>query len=131
GGGHRPLPGRARGAWDRDRHVVRPAVGTVPPRLSGDLRLGEGSGRRRRARLVVRPGPGGRRSAVSEMAAAYAQGAQAWAEGPTRIYERLARVLVDFSPVPLAGRLVLDLGSGTGAGSRAAIAAGARVIAAD
>ncbi|HLY36161.1 MAG TPA: class I SAM-dependent methyltransferase, partial [Candidatus Limnocylindria bacterium] len=55
----------------------------------------------------------------------------AWAVGPARVYGRLAELLVDFSPVPLGGRLVLDLGSGTGDGSRAALSAGALVIAAD
>lgn len=68
---------------------------------------------------------------MSDLAHAYAHGARAWAEGPTRVYGRLAQVLVDFSPVSLAGRAVLDLGSGTGAGSRAALAEGARVVAAD
>jgi SAM-dependent methyltransferase len=47
------------------------------------------------------------------------------------MYERLAGLLVQFSPVPLDGQLVLDLGSGTGAGSRAALSVGARVIGAD
>jgi SAM-dependent methyltransferase len=47
------------------------------------------------------------------------------------VYRRLAERLVAFSPVPLEGRRVLDLGSGTGEGSRAALAAGARVIATD
>jgi len=43
----------------------------------------------------------------------------------------LAERLVEFSPTSLDGRTLLDLGSGTGEGSRAARAAGARVIAAD
>lgn len=47
------------------------------------------------------------------------------------MYQPLAEFLVDFSPVPFGGQRVLDLGSGTGAGSRAALAAGARVVAAD
>jgi SAM-dependent methyltransferase len=68
---------------------------------------------------------------LSTVGAAYSTGASAWADGPTRLYQRLAELLVDFSPVPFGGRLVLDLGSGTGAGSRAALSAGARVIAAD
>ena len=65
------------------------------------------------------------------MGAAYSAGATAWADGPTRVYQRLAELLVAFSPVPLAGRLVLDLGSGTGVGTRAAQAAGARLVATD
>jgi SAM-dependent methyltransferase len=39
--------------------------------------------------------------------------------------------LVDASPVPLAGRTVLDVGAGTGAASLAAAAVGARVVAID
>lgn len=62
---------------------------------------------------------------------AYSAGALAWTQGPARVYERLAALLVDFGPVPLRDSLVLDLGSGTGAGSRAAVAAGARVVGAD
>jgi SAM-dependent methyltransferase len=68
---------------------------------------------------------------LSALGAAYSAGASAWAEGPARVYRRLAELLVDFSPVPLDGRRVLDLGSGTGDGSSAALSAGARVIATD
>jgi SAM-dependent methyltransferase len=68
---------------------------------------------------------------VTAIGAAYSAGAAAWADGPTRVYQRLAELLVAFSPVPLVGRFVLDLGSGTGAGSIAAQAAGARVVATD
>ena len=65
------------------------------------------------------------------MADAYTVGATAWADGPSRVYGPLANQLVAFSPRPLAGALVLDLGSGTGLGSQAALAAGARVVATD
>ena len=52
--------------------------------------------------------------------------------GPGSMYEPLARSLVAAAPVPLAGRLVLDLGAGTGVAGRAALAAGARrVVGAD
>jgi SAM-dependent methyltransferase len=68
---------------------------------------------------------------VTVVGDAYSAGASVWADGPTLVYGRLAELLVAFSPVPLDGRLVLDLGSGTGVGSHAALAAGARVIAAD
>jgi SAM-dependent methyltransferase len=55
-----------------------------------------------------------------------------WADGPERAYAVLAQALVACSPVPLAGRRVLDLGAGTGVAGRAALAAGAsRVVAAD
>jgi SAM-dependent methyltransferase len=47
------------------------------------------------------------------------------------VYGRLARLLVEFSPEPLRGRSVLDLGSGTGEGSRAARGAGSEVVATD
>jgi SAM-dependent methyltransferase len=68
---------------------------------------------------------------LSSVSAAYSAGASAWGSGPAPMYERLAGLLVAFSPEPLDGRLVLDLGSGTGAGSRAAQSVGARVIGAD
>jgi len=68
---------------------------------------------------------------LNVVGAAYSVGASAWAVGPARVYGPLATHLVEFSPVPLRGRRVLDLGSGTGLGSRAALCAGARVIAAD
>ena len=55
-----------------------------------------------------------------------------WAGGPGSMYAPLARSLVAAAPVPLAGRLVLDLGAGTGVASQAALAAGARrVVGAD
>lgn len=63
------------------------------------------------------------------LVAAYSAGADAWARGPMRIYARLAEELVARSPVPLAGRRVLDLGAGTGSASRAA--QGAHVVAVD
>ena len=48
------------------------------------------------------------------------------------MYDRLAAALIAAAPVPLAGRRVLDLGAGTGAAGRAALAAGAaQVVAAD
>jgi SAM-dependent methyltransferase len=68
---------------------------------------------------------------VSSVADAYSAGATAWAEGPAHIYARLAEELVAFSPSVLSGAAVLDLGSGTGAGSIAASAVGAQVIAVD
>lgn len=59
------------------------------------------------------------------VAAAYSATAEAWHRGPDRIYDRLARVLVAASPVSLEGARVLDVGAGTGAVSRAVLAAGA------
>lgn len=65
------------------------------------------------------------------LTSAYSATGGAWQAGPGRVYDRLAEVLLDHSPVPLAGSLVLDLGAGTGAASRAALARGARVVAMD
>ncbi len=48
-----------------------------------------------------------------------------------RVYEPLAAALVAASPVRLSGRVVLDLGAGTGAASRAVLAAGGRPLAFD
>ncbi|MEY2459073.1 MAG: demethylmenaquinone methyltransferase / 2-methoxy-6-polyprenyl,4-benzoquinol methylase [Acidimicrobiaceae bacterium] len=80
---------------------------------------------------MVRPRDRSRAAPLNPLAEAYSDGAAAWADGPTRVYGRLAQMLVDFSPVSLTGRSVLDLGSGTGEGSRAASAAGAHVMATD
>ena len=64
--------------------------------------------------------------------AGYDAAAGEWADGPGLMYAQLARVLVAAAPVPLAGRLVLDLGAGAGVAGRAALAAGARhVVGAD
>ena len=70
-------------------------------------------------------------AATVEIGAAYSAAGEAWQRGAAPIYDRMAEVVVGQSPVPLAGRLVLDVGSGTGAVSRAVIAVGGRVIAAD
>src|SRR6478736_1201893 len=68
---------------------------------------------------------------MSTLADAYSDGAEAWAAGPVRIYVVLAELLVDCSPIALRGRRVLDLGTGTGAASRPAVAKGASVTALD
>ncbi len=62
---------------------------------------------------------------------AYSRTGAAWDAGPGRIYDRLSHELVALAPGGVAAD-VLDLGAGTGAASRAAIAAGAtRVVAID
>jgi len=61
------------------------------------------------------------------VADAYSAGAAAWARGPMRVYGKLAELLVARADV--RGRDVLDLGTGTGAASRAAH--GANVVAVD
>ena len=82
-------------------------------------------------------GQGGRGSTpapelTAGLRAGYEAAAGDWASGPGRMYTRLAEALVAAAPVPLAGCRVLDLGAGTGAAGRAALAAGAgQVVAAD
>jgi SAM-dependent methyltransferase len=61
----------------------------------------------------------------------YRGAAPGWASGAERVYLPLAHALVAWSPVELRGQLVLDAGSGTGAGSKALTAVGARPIALD
>lgn len=73
----------------------------------------------------------GLRPAPAGVAAAYSATGAAWQAGPGRVYDRLADVLVEASPVALAGRLVLDVGSGTGAAGRAVQRAGGRPVACD
>ncbi len=66
------------------------------------------------------------------LAAAYSATGGAWQQGPGRIYDRLAEAVVARSRGSLGGCRVLDLGAGTGAASRAALAAGAaQVVAVD
>jgi len=72
------------------------------------------------------------RRAPAELTAGYDAAADGWDTGPGPIYEPLAQALVAAAPVPLTGRVVLDLGAGTGAAGRAALSAGARqLVAAD
>ncbi len=54
-----------------------------------------------------------------------------WETGAGLVYRPLAGALLAASPIPLAGRLVLDVGTGTGAVAEAAAARGAHVVAAD
>ena len=62
---------------------------------------------------------------------AYSATGAAWRDGPQRVYQRLADVLVAASPIALAGELVVDVGAGTGAASNAIGRAGGRPIALD
>ena len=54
-----------------------------------------------------------------------------WAGGATLVYGPIAVEMVDMSPHPLAGRRVLDAGTGTGVAADALIAHGARLVATD
>jgi len=71
---------------------------------------------------------GGTAELTAGLRAGYDAAADEWADGPGQMYAQLARVLVAAAPVPLAGRLVLDLGAGAGVAGRAALAAGARQV---
>jgi ubiquinone/menaquinone biosynthesis C-methylase UbiE len=77
---------------------------------------------------LTRRGASGFASAVAE---AYDATADRWATGPARVYDRMAEVLVDRTPVRLEGRTVLDVGAGTGAAARAVRRAGGRPLAFD
>lgn len=61
----------------------------------------------------------------------YGDAAEGWASGAELVYSPLAAALVESSPEDLAGALVLDVGAGTGAGSRALLDVGADPIAVD
>lgn len=61
----------------------------------------------------------------------YAGAAASWASGAAHVYGPLAADLVDAVPHPLAGRLALDAGAGTGLVSAVLLARGARVVALD
>ncbi|MGZ4619994.1 MAG: class I SAM-dependent methyltransferase, partial [Frankiaceae bacterium] len=57
--------------------------------------------------------------------------AAGWDTSAAAVYAPLAHRLLDVSPVPLAGRRVVDVGTGTGAAADLAAAAGAQVIGLD
>jgi SAM-dependent methyltransferase len=59
------------------------------------------------------------------IAGAYSATAARWRDGPAAVYNRLAEVLVEQSPVSMRDASVIDIGAGTGAASFAALAAGA------
>lgn len=64
-------------------------------------------------------------------AEAYSLTGAIWGAGPSRVYDRMAEVVVERCPVDLSGGVVLDLGAGTGAASRVIGAAGGIPVAAD
>ena len=65
------------------------------------------------------------------LAGAYDATGAAWRRGPERVYQRLADVLVAASPLELAGRVVADVGAGTGVAGRSIARAGGHPIALD
>lgn len=68
---------------------------------------------------------------MKAVAAAYSATGAAWQAGPGRVYDVLSEHLVERAPVGLAGRVVVDLGAGTGAASRALLRRDARPVALD
>jgi len=65
---------------------------------------------------------------MDEVERAYSATGTRWQDGPARIYDRLADLLVARSPVDVAGATVADVGAGTGAAGRAAKRAGAATV---
>jgi ubiquinone/menaquinone biosynthesis C-methylase UbiE len=61
----------------------------------------------------------------------YAGAARGWAHGATIVYSPITHQLLAITPHPLAGRLVLDAGAGTGVASAALADLGATVAAID
>jgi SAM-dependent methyltransferase len=80
--------------------------------------------------MALTPGDCKRPQRVDEesLAAAYSRTGTDWQVGPGRIYDRLAEIVLLGCPVPVNGARVLDVGAGTGAGSRAAREAGAEHV---
>jgi SAM-dependent methyltransferase len=73
----------------------------------------------------------GRAAGPAGVRADYDRAAESWGHGASLVYGPLANALVATSPVDLAGRLVLDVGAGTGVASTALQAVGARPLAVD
>jgi SAM-dependent methyltransferase len=68
---------------------------------------------------------------VTELRRAYERAGEAWAGGPSRLYDPLAIRIVESTGEQLRGCLVLDAGAGTGAVCRALGRVGADAIALD
>ena len=69
---------------------------------------------------------------IDQVVAAYSAAGASWQLGPGQVYDRLAEIIIARLPLALDGRHILDVGAGTGAVTRAALAAGAaRVTAVD
>jgi SAM-dependent methyltransferase len=61
----------------------------------------------------------------------YSSTGERWERGPGRLYNRMAEAVVERVGIDVAHRLVLDVGAGTGAATRALLRRGARVVAID
>jgi SAM-dependent methyltransferase len=70
-------------------------------------------------------------AADRSIAADYATTGAAWQDGPGRVYDALADVLVSGAGIDWTDRLVVEVGAGTGAGTRAIRRAGGRPLATD
>jgi ubiquinone/menaquinone biosynthesis C-methylase UbiE len=68
---------------------------------------------------------------TADVRAAYDATGAAWDNGPRRIYDQLAAVLLDQSPVSFGGAVALDAGAGTGAATAELTRRGAHVTAID
>lgn len=68
---------------------------------------------------------------VAGVKAAYEKAPESWSGGPAKVYRALAEALVALAPADLHGRLVLDLGTGTGVAADALVAAGAHPVGVD
>lgn len=68
---------------------------------------------------------------MTELRHVYERAGDAWARGPSRLYDRLALRIVESGGEQLRGSLVLDAGAGTGAVCRALRRSGATPIALD
>jgi ubiquinone/menaquinone biosynthesis C-methylase UbiE len=68
---------------------------------------------------------------TADVRAAYDATGAAWDDGPRRIYDQLAAVLLDQCPLSFEHAVALDAGAGTGAATAEMIRRGARVTAID
>jgi ubiquinone/menaquinone biosynthesis C-methylase UbiE len=66
-----------------------------------------------------------------DVIAAYEGVANAWAAGPSRVYDRLADAIVLAYPEPIDHQHILDIGAGTGAIARAVVRRGGRATGVD
>jgi SAM-dependent methyltransferase len=68
---------------------------------------------------------------TADVRAAYDATGAAWDDGPRRIYDQLAAVLLDQCPVPFDDAVALDAGAGTGSATAELTRRGAHVTAID